>query len=61
LTEFVLKTWRYVRLGRGWRETYISGSGAVPFSEEYNRSAALAFVEGARTAISRGRERLGLF
>jgi len=58
LTDFVLKVWRYVRLGSGWRENYISRSGLVPFSPEYNHMAAQSFVEAARVAITRGRQRL---
>jgi hypothetical protein len=58
MTDFVLKVWRYFRRGAGQREAYVSQSGVIPFSDEYNAAAGQAFVGAARVAVALGRQRL---
>ncbi len=58
IAAFLAEVGRYVRLGRGYRETYVSASGEAPFSDAYNRECAVRFVETAWIAHARGRARL---
>lgn len=56
--ELAEKVSHYYTLGPGFRESYISVTGEVPFSEAYNRRCAISFVEAAVVAREIGTARL---